>query len=393
VPPAAVLALLGFACRDAVEPFRPDDRARPDDASLMRLTYGAADDRAPVWSADGDTIYFVSSYWEGNPLAPGTILALAADGMGSLRPLLRNVQEGFGRGAWLTAPALAPDGRSIAFMRVLPLLDEGPCIGNRVCPMMAHLPMVRLVAGEVHARAIDADAGLLDDLLLSLRFAGHALEVDPGAPRGTVTISEYHPFQFEFESSRRPFFRPSWHPDGSGLVVSDGLRLLRWTLGATAPVPIPGTEDGMMPAWSPDGAWLAYARYPRTHSETFDCEYQFGGGEDGPITDCLERRTMHFAADPEVVLRSADGAVELVLGQGTDPAWSPDGMHIYASARVDGTDLIVRMALGDGPTIPVAGTERGVEPAVSPDGRRLAFTRPLSLTRPTTHDLWVVELP
>lgn len=387
---------LTLACRDAAEPFRPDDRAQPADPSFVRLTYGSGDDRVPVWSAGGDSIYFTSSRWEENPLAPATVLALPADGMGALSPLLRNVQEGNAVANWITAPALSKAGGRVAFVRLLPLLPDSPCVGKRVCPILANLPMVRLQAGELHARALDASGSLTEDLVLPLRFDGHSVEADPSAPGGAMTVSEYHPSQYQFEAEGRSFFRPAWSPDGSELVVSDGLRLLRWQLGAIDVVAIPGTEDGMVPAWSPDGNWIAYARYARTSSETFICEYQnVLQTDEGPITvtDCVERRTIHWAGQPLIVLVRPDGSEERVLGSGTDPAWSPDGLFVYASSVPGGdilADMIVRLPLDGGAATAVPRTEQGIEPAVSPDGRRLAFSRS---TGGRSHDIWVVDLP
>ena len=389
-----LLGAVAFACRDAAEPFRPEDREPSPDDSYYRLTYGAADDRLPVWSADGDSVYYTTSSYEGNPLAPATILAIDAEGMGSIVPLLHNVQEGRTLGSMVTAPAIR--GGSVAYIRVPPLLPESPCFATRVCPMTSLMPMVRLTDAALHARALDATHGPDDDIILPLAFAGHSIEADAGAPTGSITVSEYHPFQWQFEAERRAFFRPSWDPDGTRLVVSDGLRLLRWTLGANAAQPIPGTDDGMMPAWSSDGEWIAYARYARTSSITFTCEYQTTYMVDTipvTVTDCVERRTVHFTADPMIVLTRPDGSGQQVLGQGTDPAWSPDGLYVYASARVEGTPMIVRMPLDGGPVTIVPRTEGGIEPAVSPDGRRLAFARSVAPGDPgASHDVWVLEL-
>jgi hypothetical protein len=256
--------------------------------------------------------------------------------------------------------------------------------------MYRTLSMVRLTAGELRVRTLDATHGPAEDVLLSLTFAGHSEVEDPTSPSGALTISEYHPFQYQFETEGRAFFRPTWSPDGTELVVSDGLELLRWSLGMSAAVPIPGTADGMMPAWRPDGEWIAYARYQRTGSTAFRCEYVnpiFG------VIDCSEERIVHFTEPPVIVLIRPDGSAEHVLGQGTDPAWSPDGAFLFASAGAAGAETIVRIALGDGSSTIVPNTERGIEPAVSPDGTRLAFARGGESPGAATHDIWVIDLP
>lgn len=82
-----------------------------------------------------------------------------------------------------------------------------------------------------------------------------------------------------------------------------------------------------------------------------------------------------------------DGSERLELGEGDDPAWSPDGSWVYLRRG----DRIVRVARTGGAATAVANTERGRAPAVSPDGSQLAFSRRKpQLT--TDYDIWVVPL-
>ena len=390
VVPVTAALLLGAAvaaCRDVGEPFRPADDEPVTSPRVRRLTYAGGDDRSPSWSANGDTIFYTSSSWEGNPVAPGTILAIPADGVGYARPALHGVQNGPAARNWLTSLAIAPAAETVAFIRVAPLQPAAPCEGSLLCTGDDEdLPSVGLTGVEVHVRARDAIGGLPEDSILPLAIAGRAAVHDPSVPGGLLTISEYHPFQRQFAVDGQPFFRPSWRPDGAELVVSDGLHLYRWVPGAAEPTRIPGTEDGTMPAWSPTGEWIAYTRTTRIASAVLSCEYWWDDA-----ARCAERRIMHYAGPPQIMLVQPDGFSELELGpgSGTDPAWSPDGRHVYSSTTVAGYPMLARIDIETRVVELITGTEGGFEPAISPDGQRIAFARRGN----AGYDIWIVDLP
>jgi hypothetical protein len=101
---------------------------------------------------------------------------------------------------------------------------------------------------------------------------------------------------------------------------------------------------------------------------------------------CVEERTQWPIGRAVVVVISATGGEELDLVEGTDPAWSPDGEWVYV-ARPDG---IWRVAATGGVLGRVDGTEGGSQPAASPDGKALAFTK---RGEDGKGDIWVVPLP
>ena len=53
---------------------------------------------------------------------------------------------------------------------------------------------------------------------------------------------------------------PELSPDGQFLVYSDANQLWLRDLGSTTPIPLAGTEGATEPFWSPDGAWIGFAR-------------------------------------------------------------------------------------------------------------------------------------
>lgn len=380
----AVALLAPFACRDVNQPFEPRDRPPLADSAGLRLTFGSGSDRLPAWSADGDTVYYTSSDYAPLPGALGVVLGIPRTGDAPARAVLRNVQPYPDAAVWLSAPAVSPATERIAYIEV-GMLRQPPCDGGALCPTMQleDLPAPPLDVARLHVRALDSDAGLNGDLILELEPQGSLQVPDTSYPGDVYTLSRHYPFQSEFVSGRMIAFRPSWAPDGGRLVVSDGLRLRIWQPGAASAPVVPGSEDGVMPAWSPDGEWIAYTWLERTDSVSAMCEIGRTTPQGEWVPHCNERRVL-YAYESRIALIRPDGSERRVLAHGRDPAWAPDGQSLFFATPFG---AIQRVSLEGGEPTPVPHTTGGREPAVSPDGRWLAFARTLN-----GYDIVVVRL-
>jgi len=143
---------------------------------------------------------------------------------------------------------------------------------------------------------------------------------------------------------------PAWSPDGARiaftcgvesyvldicLVNADGTGLVRLTSGSS-------------PAWSPDGSTIAFV-----------------DTRDGPP---WLRRLYLMNAD-------GSGAVRLTDGTAGQPAWSPDGSRIAFDCVIDADNVDICVMNADGTGVVRISNDLGVDAgaAWSPDGARIAF--------------------
>ena len=166
----------------------------------------------------------------------------------------------------------------------------------------------------------------------------------------------------------------SWSPDGKRIVVGSGgdepyLTLFPVAKGPSTVIRPPGTKygtvDGFDPAWSPDGRWIAY---------------RFSKGSLCSNGNCA--LALHGLA----LIRPNGSDLKELTALGGDPAWSPDGSKI-AFTRLN--------SVGDISTEWYGGSERGIsvidrdgshvirlttrrgdrDPSWSPSGAYITFTR------------------
>jgi Tol biopolymer transport system component len=179
-----------------------------------------------------------------------------------------------------------------------------------------------------------------------------------------------------YSSASEPYWGaewPNWSPDGKFLAFSENIRgqeLERISVLSVESLdkrvvtsPSPFVENGdNYPRFSPDGRTIAFLRMFSNGPEDF-CLVSAGGGEPRRLT--------------------YDG---LYTGGLT---WAPDGAHlIYSSTRGGALGLWEISVAGGEPEQLSVGRENAIQPALSRDGRRLAYVEE---TR--NADIWRFEVP
>jgi hypothetical protein len=350
-----------------------------------QLTFSPGDDRSPAWSLDGDSILYVAEGFGDLARSDGVLVMIPRES-GSIRTALPTVQPERATAPALLAPAVEPGTGRIAYAQLL--LSQGVCTGDFAsCDAADSLPAApQLQTGWLRVRSPGATTPADQDPTLPLTFDG--VEFDESRrPFGLpgVWVTRLHPFQRRYNEEGILPSRPSWDPAGGRLVTSDGAGLWIWRPGDASASFVPGAEDASSPAWSPDGTRIAYTGHVLGPELRTTCQ-RLAVGQTGLIVVCVEDRTQWAPGREVIQVIPAAGGAPIELADGIDPAWSPDGAWVFY-ARPDG---IWRAAAEGGVFERIEGTEGGTEPAVSPDGSEVAFTR---RGEDGKGDIWVVPLP
>lgn len=263
----------------------------------------------PDWSPDGSQLVLERDY------GPTSQLWLVnADGTNG-RALTPRDDRCVGNCMYTGEPAFSPDGRSIAFVRVV----------------------------------VDVSRVLSSSLVV--------LDVASGAERtlATSTVTD-------------AYGSPTWSPDGTRIAIevrrfrSLGsstsvaaelayLAMVDLTAASPAPEPIPGTDSGDSPDWRPTGNELVFVRNPWFARQPWKA---------GRSSDPWDLTQLEPGEPTQIVVLQLDGLPAERVDIEADgaplirPAWTPDGLaYTYGRAEAADQQPLVRERTEQGVDRPI----------------------------------------
>jgi dipeptidyl aminopeptidase/acylaminoacyl peptidase len=259
--------------------------------------------------------------------------------------------------------------------------------------MRKALALLLLTSAAASAQAPAAPS--VDDLINLKRVGSPAISPDGRQVAFTIRETNWDENAYETEiwigdaatgqsrqvtNARKSSMQPAWSPDGAWLAFvsdRDGKRqLYRIALRGGEAERLTSTEDGVNAfAWSPSGKQVAFTMPDPVSEAMKEREKRWG---DVKLEDQDQRYT-------HLHLLDLGGTTTRQLTKGSFVVgnfdWSPDGRQIAFDHRItndpaDGGSADISVVTVDSGTVAVAVAQEGPDsnPQWSPDGREIAFT-------------------